>query len=228
MSFGKDKSGSTSKSKTVKDTPPNFSSPYGDLNFSSGKYTYDPNENPINTNTRETTEERLNQLVNTIPTSYSAADMFDNPYYSTLSGLYRGQLETQRAQDQKTLNDNLSARNQLGSSYDAYSNYLMNQDYGRRYDQADQQARLGSADAYNQAINTGLNSLNALRNDYTQGLNAYYQPLSYGLAAQGAYAPFINSTTTGSQSAYSSPSFLSRYNQMMQTNAQIAQAVIPF
>jgi len=228
LSFGKDKQKSESKSKqtTTPGRPPHFYSPQGNLTWSNANksFNYQPKESAVNTDTRNTQEQKLNELVGNVPTSFTAEDYFANPFYGSLSQLYRGQLDTQRGQDQKMLNDNLTARNQLGSSYDAYSNYLMNQDYGRRYDAADQQARLGAADAYTQAINNGLNSMAGLRADYMQGLDAYYAPLKFALSAQGAYAPFNPVTTTGtsSQSSTSTPSLLSRGAQYLQSLPDIS------
>lgn len=223
MSFSSDKQ--SSKSTKTTQAPPSFLSEYGNLSYNKKRntYGYDVTQPESMVQARATTENKLNDILSGIPTSFGVDDMYNNPFYDTYKGYLYQPLQQQQQQDQKTLRDQLSAQNQLGSSYDAYQNYLQNKQYTDAYSQAENQARLGSADAYTQALNNQLGVLSGLRNDYGQQLNAYYAPANLALGYTNAFAPYAATTVTGSQT--SDPSFLTRYNQYMQTNAQMAGTV---
>ncbi len=219
--FGTDKSSSSSSQTKTTQAPPNFTTDMGSLVYGKKSgYTYNSKESDANKQARATTENSLNSLLSGIPTSFNINDAYNNPYYGTFKDFYTQPLQSQQAEDQRALRNRLSAQNQLGSSVDAYQNYLQNKQYNSAYQQAEQQARLGSADAYNQMLNNQLNTLGALRNDYGQQLNAYYQPLQFALGAQSTFAPYAQTTVNGSQTNTNSPSLLSQYSRYIGANAQ--------
>lgn len=162
-----------------------YSDPYGSIKDN----VFTPVQSQDQLNTQNTTYSKLNDLVGNVPTSTSAADLYNNPFYEGLAGYYNSAIDTQEGRDKTSLSNNLNARGLAGGSYDAYSNSLLNQDYGQRRANAEIQARTGSADAYNTQLNNGLNSITTLRNDASNAMNNTYKPLTAGLAYQGAISP---------------------------------------
>lgn len=167
-----------------------YSDPFGSIKDN----VFTPIESQDQIDARNTTNSKLNGLISNVPTSYSTADLYDNPFYSGLSGYYNSAIDSQEATDRTNLANNINARGLSGGSYDAYSNSLLNKDYGQRRANAEIQARTGSADAFSQSLNNGLNSITTLRNDATNALSNTYRPLTAGLAYQGAVTPLQTGT----------------------------------
>lgn len=183
MSFGKKKkSSSNNDEKKIQAalTPKPFNSEFGSYN----KGTYTATESADQRSARQGSDATVSNLISEIPTSYSPEDVYNNPYYGTYKSYLTSDIDTRREEQQKELNDRLSARNQLGSSYDAYSNYLMNKDFNKQYGDAESQARLGSTDVFNQQFTNMLNALGTSQNVSTAQYNRYYQPLQYALNSQ--------------------------------------------
>lgn len=186
MSFGKSKNNGKAE-KAAK--PTSFYTPFG--NVVNGTFT--PIETNGQVNTRNLTLSKLEQIVGGMPTSYSVNDAYNNPFYNTMLDYTRQPINQQRQQEFSELDNTLSARNQLGSSYDAYQKYLTNQRYDTQYRQAENQARLTSADAYQQAFSNSLSALQGLRNDYNSAMEMMYRPATLAMSYQNAVSPLQTS-----------------------------------
>ena len=185
----KEKAAKESTQKAVKALAPSaYEDPFG--KFKKGKFT--PYENEHQIASRNTIDESLNNLVGQVPTEFDVESYYNNPFYDLTSRMYRRVLDRQREQDTKDLDDILNARNQLGSSYDALRRRDFDQMYADRYDQADDQARMASANAYQQAYQNILESLRGLSNERSAALERTYAPAKMALSYQQAVAPLQN------------------------------------
>ncbi len=186
-SSGNKQSESAMKKSIAALTPKNYSDPYGSFNGSTGVYS--PNLTPEQTQTRTTGLQKINDITSSIPTSYSANDLFNNPYYGTMSNYYNDVLNTQRESDEKALQNNLAARNQIGSSYDALQQKNLQKTYSSNALAAEAQARGDSANYYTQNLQNQLNSLQYLRNDLLNAQAYENQPFQNYLGYQTAVSP---------------------------------------
>lgn len=182
-------------------TPKDYYTPFG--NQVQGHYT--PLEGQATVDARNQGQTDLASVLHNMPTSYSAQDAFNNPFYQTTSDLYRQPIQQHQQADQQALDNKLAAQNQLGSSYDAYSHHLMNQDYGNQYLQADNLARLAAAGQYNTGIQQGLQAIPALQGQYNSSLQAALMPAQIAQGYQNSVSPLQQSqaqyyTTMGNTS----------------------------
>ncbi len=161
-----------------------YSDPFGTIKDN----VFTPIESQDQIQARNTTNAKLNGLISNVPDSYSADDLYNNPFYAGLSGYYNSAIDSQESRDKTELANSLNARGLAGGSYDALANAELNKDYGQRRSNAEIQARTGSADAFNQSLNNGLNSITTLGNAQTNALNNVYRPLTAGLSYQQAVA----------------------------------------
>ncbi len=201
-------------------TPYSYTDPFGSVNVNSKTKltTFNPNESGLQADTRNTIDQSINNIVGQIPTSFDVNTYYNNPFYDTTRSMYRRTIDQDRERDYKTLQDNLNARNQIGSSYDALAQRYFNQDYGTRYDQADDQARIASANAYQQAYQNMLESLRGLSNERSSQLERTYTPAKIAAGYQSAVAPLQNSQAAaynGLANYYGNqPTNLDRYMQL--------------
>lgn len=186
MSFGQKKK---EKQVTSSLQANNFYSPFGTVTSGRNSISFNPTENSDQTTARDVTDSKLLQTLQQVPSSYNVDDAFNNRFYTQLSKAYQQPIDYQKSQDERELNNRLSAQNQIGSSYDALQRDYLGRRYDQRYADAENQARLTSADAYNQSFNNNLMALAALRNDRNAGLEATYSPLKYALNYQSALNP---------------------------------------
>lgn len=166
--------------------PVSYEDPFG--TFKNGKFT--PNESQDQINARITQDSRINQLTGMIdPDSFSVEELYDNPFYEHMSRMYKRVIDQQRERDTRELDDNLNARNQMGSSYEALMRRYMNQDYATRFDQADDQARMASAQAWQQQYQNMLMGLESLSNERSKAQERMYAPAKMALGYQSAVSP---------------------------------------
>ena len=165
--------------------PQSYSDPYG--SFSNGVFT--PNLSPEQTMTDSVTNDKLLGLISGVPTDFSANDLFNNAFYDDTANLLKGKLDQQRQLDTQNLDNTLSARNQLGSSYDALLRSNLQRDYNQQYLDAENTARGLSADAALNTYQAGLQGISTLRNDQAQARDITYLPLKYSISQQQAVAP---------------------------------------
>lgn len=116
-------------------------------------------------------------------------DYYNNPFYATASEQYKAPVLRQYQQDQNELANNLNARNQMGSSYDALMNRNLMQQRDFQLNQADDQARTASASAYQQQHQSLINSLTTALGGKSTLLDQIYAPAKIALNYQGALSP---------------------------------------
>jgi hypothetical protein len=174
--------------------PKTYTDPYGSFNGVTGQYS--PVLTDAQKQTRETELNKINSITGSINPTPTTDDLFNNSYYSPLKNYYQDTIDTQRAQDQKTLSNNLAARNQTGSSLDAYQQSLLNKNYNSQGLAAEAQARGDSANYFTQNLQNQLNSLSGLRNDALQAQAYEYQPFQNYLGYQNAVSPLQQAQAT--------------------------------
>jgi len=185
MSFGKKKKSKDdgNKKAVAAVQPNNFFSPFGDLSSSRGSTTFTPKHDMTSFNQAGA---GLNTLTSDLPTSVSAEDIFDNPFYGSTRDMLQNPIRQEREVSNKSLRDSLTARNQLGSSFDAYSQSLMDREYNGRMDNADLQARQQSSDSYFNSISQLMNLLGSLSNTQAQQMDIATVPAKLATNYQGA------------------------------------------
>lgn len=186
MGFGrKDKEQGVKKSTQAR----SFKSPYGELRQGRKSSSYAPTLDASQRATMPLRNDKILQTMQGLPTQFNVEDFYNNPFYGSTAALLRRPIMEQYNLDRQDLLNNLNARNQVGSSYDALSNmYLMRQRDNMLTD-AELQARQASADAYGNSINTGLALLAGLRNDAGADLEQQFLPMRYALGNQQALNP---------------------------------------
>lgn len=184
---------SSSKTKTDKSNdskissalqPKPFYSPYGD--FSNNTYT--PKESGDQASARTGSDAALSGFVSQAQ-PYTLEDALSGPYYQMLLGENNRQLDYQRQQDEKALNDRLSASNQLGGSYDAYNRSLMRNDYTRAGQTAQVSAVQNALGALGDTATNNANVASILSGINQQQYNRYYQPLAMAQGYQQSVSP---------------------------------------
>lgn len=186
MATGKKKNNSQANSAIqagIKATQPiNWSDPFGTVK----KGVFTPTETPEQANTRNTTIGKLDSMVSNVPTSITANDLFNNPFYQTYWQGAKSNIDNQRALDTKQLDNDLNARNQMGGSYDALRRYYQDQNYGQQYTNANMLARESAANNYLKAYQSSLQGIDALRTDQARALDMLYMPAKMATGYQGA------------------------------------------
>lgn len=137
----------------------------------------------------QTENTKIGQLAGSLPTSFTAADLYDNPFYKSTSDLLTAPINRQYQQQQQQLNNSLNAQNQLGSSYDALQHNYLNQQYNYDLTNAQNQARASALQAYGQANQMGLQNLAGIRGDYMNAQNQVMQPFALNNQFQQTMTP---------------------------------------
>lgn len=158
----------------------NFYTPLGDLTSNASGVTFNPKLTALQQAAADATDRHINTILGSLPTQFNVNEAFNNPFYhSTLDALQRP-LQQRRQQEITDLTNELSARNQLGSSYDALQRNLFNQRYDNLMRDAENRARELSFEAYQQQFDNQLQALANLRNDRSAALDASYLPARIG------------------------------------------------
>lgn len=172
--------------------PKSYSDPYGKFDGVTGQYT--PILTDAQKQTRETGLNKINAITSAINPTPTVDDLFNNDYYNVYSKYYNDVIDTDYQKNYKQIQDNLAARNQLGSSYDA----LVNKDLAKVTSSnrlaAEAQARGDSANYYTQNLTNQLNTLQGLRGDLINAQNMEYQPFQNYLGYQNAVSPLQQAT----------------------------------
>lgn len=206
--------------------PASFTSPFG--NLSNGNY--QPIESSANLLNRNLADQKISSVLSGLPSQFNVNEAYNNPYYSTLSSLYKQPIAQQRSVDTTDLSNQLSARNQLGSSYEAYQRDLLNRRYDQLNNQAENQARMGAFDAYNQSVVNALNTLQGLRQDKNASQSAALEPLQYGLNYQNNSAGLQSQLANyySNLNAQNAALDTSRRNANLQAAAQLGGTALKF
>ena len=153
-SFSKKKSSkSNDKAIAAALAPKPYYHPFGDF----ANNTYTPKETETQQMAREGSDSLLADMMNYDIQPYSLEDALSGDYFTQILDTVNRNTDRARDRDYKQLQNNLNARNQIGSSYDA----LMNSNFASDY--ADQYA--------NNATNAIGTSLGALGDIYTNNAN---------------------------------------------------------
>ncbi len=192
----------------------NFYSPYGNLQTNGNNTVYQPFLTPAETSAFNTRNQMINNTLGQIPSGFNVNDAFNNPFYSSTYDLMAQPIQQQQATDQQNLTNSMNAQNQLGSSYAAMSQDLLNRRYDTLYQNAQNQARMNSMDAYNQNFQNNLDLLNNLQGGQTALMNMLYAPAQVGeglqrntvgmTSAMGSYYPNMARIGLGQQLANTS------------------------
>ena len=200
-------------------TNPNFQtnafySPFGSSTYNqkSGATTYQPSGLANDAYQDAQSYNGLtNSLAGTLSQPYDINSALAGPLYQSSAALLEQPINQQYAQTQLANQNQLNAQNQTGSSYAALTNNYAQQNYNNQIQNADNQARTDSVNAYNQQFqnnNTALGTLGAQQNTY---YNQAFQPLTYGLqamqqgtAANSALASYNNNLYNTQQSGINS------------------------
>lgn len=189
---------SKSKSKTQTVQMGNYYSPLGNVTSDKkGNVSFSPDGQLMGLFRQS--GDRIGSTMNQLPTSFSVGDMYNNPFYNNTASLMQMPIDRQYRQQKTDLTNSLNARNQIGSSYDALANNLLNQNYDYNSNQAQLQARQASADAYNQNLNNLLNTLSGLNSTQSNQASIMYQPIG---AAQGFQNNLQNALQNSSLDTY--------------------------
>lgn len=185
MSFGKNKqTNSLNKKASTTVKPVATSSPLGTL--ANGQYK--PNLPGMQSNINASNA-AAGQVLGNLPTNFSLNDFYNNPFYQNTLDMYQAPINRQYQQDLNTLNSDLNAKGQSGSSYDALEHNFLNQNHDYNLNMAQNQAREAAANAYGTSINTGLQTLAGLGNYNSQALQSFYTPANFGINYQQAVSP---------------------------------------
>lgn len=165
-------------------TPYSTYTPFGNTIVNSGAHTvtFSPDLSTAQNEGLNRASEGINNLLDNLPTDFSVNAMYNNPFYQNTLDMQRAPLDYQKGVDQKALNNDLNAHNQMGSSYDALMQDQLNRRYDQMYTQAAGQARDDSANAYQLQLNNILSGMAGLRNEYNSAVSGYMAPMT---AAQG-------------------------------------------
>lgn len=175
---------------------------------------YRPKENDSVGEQRGMLDNKLLNVTRGIPTATNMNEAFNNPFAKTLQTLNRQSY----AENQRTLDNDLNAKGLVGGSYDISSK----RELGRRRTEGDLQARMAGFDAFSQNLNNQLQTLGALRQDKSQGLDQYYTPLKYALQGGANNVP-LQQTMAGQMAKRKTG--WQMYMDYQKQNAEMAGAI---
>ena len=161
-----------------------FNGPGGSLQSKMGETRYRPKTPQVVGKARAQAATGILGAIRGLPKSFDVNSYYNNPFYETTRGMLQNPIHRQYGEDQQELSNSLNARNLLGGSYGALRENMLMRERDFNLNQAEQQARGTSADAYNQSVNQNLNILNQLAAYRSNQLRDSYIPAQFGLQAQ--------------------------------------------
>jgi hypothetical protein len=162
-----------------------YSDPFG--SFKNGVFT--PTMSDTQKSTLSNTQQGIADYTNALQQPFSLNNYYNNPYYQGTLKQLSAPVNQQYQQDAVNLQNSVKASGLQGSSYDALSKNLLQQNNTYNLNQASGQARSASADAYNQLFNNNLAGLNGLNQSQLMQQQYLYQPMNMALAYQQAVSP---------------------------------------
>jgi hypothetical protein len=136
------------------------------------------------------------QALQSLPTSYSVQDAFNNPYTQQITSLLNNQTNYGQAQQQNQLSNQLNAQNQMGSSYAGQQQYNLNQQYANALNQNELEGLQYGNQAYQQSIQNPLNVLQGANNSVLSGLQSIYSPYNASASyQQSAVNPLVQNAS---------------------------------
>jgi hypothetical protein len=239
MAYGSNKKGDSSFSKGQQALVPyNFSMPGGQTTVTPGKkgkggtVNYQSFLSPDQKATQGLTDSKIMELINGMPTNVGVNDLYNNPFYQSTYDYGARELGQQKNWQLGEMNNELAARNQIGSSYDALRRRNFDDQYSKAYADLGDRSRTSAADAYTQALNMRLAGLSGLRNDRGAALQAEYLPFQMSMGYQQALTPLqaasANLYSQQGQLNYNRPSGIAQavdlYAKYLNANANAMSA----
>lgn len=185
-SFSKKKSSkSNDKAIAAALAPKPYYHPFGDF----ANNTYTPEETETQQMAREGSDSLLADMMNYDIQPYSLEDALSGDYFTQILDTVNRNTDRARDRDYKQLQNNLNARNQIGSSYDA----LMNSNFASDY--ADQYANNATAsidqalNAYGKTYTDNANVASILSGINAQQYNRFNQPAAMAQNYQQSVNP---------------------------------------
>ena len=157
-----------------------YQTPAGSLSSNGLDTVYSPNVNPVQQETSNTIYNKLFDTVNSLPNQFDVNAAYNNPFYQSSLSLLQQPILQQQQTAQTNLNNQLNAQNQVGGSFDALQNNLLSQQYNTLLQNAQNQARNMSLQAYNQNFNNNLSQLSALGQAQNSANQNEYFPAALG------------------------------------------------
>lgn len=171
--------------------PVSFYSPLGNMTASSSgrAINYAPKGFGDIAGTLGQMGDQITGATSQLPQTFSLNDYYNNPFYENTRSLYTQPITRQYQQDSEELRNQLSARNQLNSSYDALMNrnLMQNRDYNLA--QAEASARGASANAYTTNLQTIMDRVNNLTDVRGALMQQYFMPANVAQGVQSSITP---------------------------------------
>lgn len=209
--------------------PSSFYSPFGNVVVQDKKINLDPMQSATQTATSGLTDEKLFNLMGGVPDNITVDDIYQNPFYQNTLDLIQPKTDQQFSLMGEEMNNQLAARNQLGSSFEALQRDKFNRLKQDAYQQNEATARQASADAFSNSNAQLLNALQILRGDRSQALEAAFAPAKIATGYQSALTPLAGAQADiyqaiPYQQRQQSPGFFGNtdWGQMARAGAQIA------
>lgn len=153
-----------------------FYSPLGDMRYENGDMYFRPRLSQNQKTTNRLQDQGLLRATRAINQPFNVNSMYNNAFYNNTLDMLNRPIQQQKAQDERELTNRLNAQNQLGSSFDAYQRNLMSQRHDSLFQDARNQARQASADAYQTQFNNALSALTGFRQDRNSAQDAAFMP----------------------------------------------------
>lgn len=219
-------SGKSKSSPRVKRAAPtSFFSPLGNLRQGGGRTVFEPSETGKGILGNVGLASGVSgDILSNLPVTFRAEDAFNNPFFESTSALLKNPIRRERESAERELSNQLTARNQLGGSFEALTRDKFNKRFDDRLTQADNQARLFSFDANNQQLRNALAALQSAQQVQNVGISDVFAPAQLGIANQSALNALPVTSTSGFQE--NTPSLLSSLLAFQRSNAQAAGSIL--
>lgn len=185
---------------------------------------YNPGQLAGEIDTYNAAKQGLSSLIPKMGQGLDINQAYDNPFYSTVSGFLNRAIDQQYGIDNKALQDKIAARNQLGSSYDAYSNYLQGVRFDKLRQDAQDQARQYAFNAYLSNQDMQNQAAQLLGSLGTNALNNYFMPWQLAQGYQQAINPLATASISGLAGRQANSGLGQSLGQLIKLSDSIGQA----
>ncbi len=193
MSFG---GGAAGKAKDALNTPHSVYTPFGSVMQRGGDVFLNGEQSDRESQMWRTAMPGIQNILSSFP-QLGANESFDNEY----TNIFRRQVDKDYGQQSKQLDDNLNARNQLGSSYDINLRRALSEDYNDRL----MKAPLFGLEAQGQSVANRGNALGSLSNYLSAAQDRGLGPLQSGTPMFTGYFGPQNNALAGLQAGRRNP-----------------------
>lgn len=210
MSFGKSKKKEKSKTSTSQvATRGNFDlvTPFGNVTTKDKTITFDPQFTPGQQEGLELGSQKTADLIGGLPGSITAEQAFDNPFFASSRAFLQTPIRRRQEDSARQLQNELSARNQLGSSFEALTKDLQNRQFSEELNSSEALARQMAFNAFQQNIANQVSQLGAVTQSRSQNFKDTVLPLILGLGLPAASQTGTTTTKSSGQSSGSNVGF---------------------